>query len=596
MRIRYFILAGIVAAVLFSGSCARVGAPPGGPRDTIPPKVLESKPENFSVNFTGNEIEIRFNEFIQLENVQKKLIVSPPLPERPDVRMKGKTLVIRLNNTLLDSTTYTFNFGDAIRDYSEGNVLENFSYVFSTGPALDSLQIHGQLEDAFTLHPPEEAYVLLYDHLGDSVPFLEKPLYVSIADGEGRFFLRNLKADTFRMVALVDGNLNYMYDPGQDMIGFPDSLIVLRAVPAYSPSHDTTTVDSLRVLPGPDFLLRLFMEDKEQQYLKNTLRPRRELVTLIFNLPARHPVLTVADTVIAGTWYIPEQSVTGDTLGLWLTDSALIRRERFDLAVNYEAQDSLGRPVRVTDTVTFRLKTPKKGKRGAKKEEQGPRLELASNASRGTQELNTPLYLITSAPVESTDTTRMHFFREEDTLWVPQPYHLIKDTFYLRRFIVKCPWQEATQYKLELLPGAFTDIYGHTQDTLTVKFHTRKTEDYGNFRLNLENIDGQTLVQLWDLSEEKKIREQIVTSDTSVLFGYLQAGKYLVKAVADSNRNGKWDTGIYLEKIQPEAVAYFSKEINIKANWDVEETWRVTYDFKPRISEKSRRKRKRGGL
>jgi len=588
----YIIIAGIVAAALFAGACARVGSPPGGPKDTTPPKVLASTPDNHSVNFTGNTIEIRFDEFVELENVQKKLIVSPPLPKRPDIRMKGKTLVIKLNNPLLDNTTYTLNFGDAIRDFNEGNILENYTFVFSTGSALDSLLIHGQLEDAFTLHPPEEAFVLLYDHLGDSVPLLEKPLYVSKADQDGNFSLQNLKADTFRLVALVDGNLNYKYDPGQDMVGFSDSLIHVEPTPSFSPSHDTTTTDSLRVLPGPRFLLRLFTEEMEQQYLKNSSRPRKEMVILIFNLPALHPELTPLLTDVPTSWYIPEKSVTGDTLGLWLTDTSLIHLERFDLAVNYLASDSLGNPTRITDTVTLRLKTPNKGKKSSRKTEKSQTLlQIASSASQGRQELNQPLLLESSAPAGETDSARILFFRLEDTVYVRQPYLFRQDSFFLRRYIITCPWKENTKYKLVLLPGAFTDIYKNTIDTTEISFQTRRLEDYGNFQLNLLNIHGQTLVQLWDVSEQNRIRQNIVLSDTSVYFGYLNPGKYIIKAVADTNQNKKWDPGVFLKKIQPEPVAYFVKVINIKANWDMEETWEVKYDFTPRLKERSKKRR-----
>ena len=374
------------------------------------------------------------------------------------------------------------------------------------------------------------------------------------------------------------------------MVGFLDSLLVLTPTGAYSPSHDTTTIDSLRKIPGPDLLLRLFLEDMEQQYLKNTLRPRKELVTLIFNLPALHPEITPLDSGILSPWYIPEESVTKDTLNLWLTDTLLIHRERFDLAVNYEVKDSLGNPMRITDTVTFRVKVSKKGRKSKKKEKSKPALLIASNASGGRMNLNSHLYLETSAPVKNADTSRMRFYRYEDTLRFRQPYTLEKDSFFLRRFMIRCPWKENTQYSFELLPGSFTDIYGNTPDTTLIKFHTRKMEDYGNFKLDLENINEQTIIQLWDASEKKKIRQFIVSSDTSVYFGYLNPGKYLVKAIADLNKNKKWDTGIFLEKVQPEPVAYFRKEISIKANWDVEETWAVTYDFKPRLSKKNKRR------
>ncbi len=590
MKTGHYVIAGIIAAMILTGACARVGSPPGGSKDTTPPKVMESKPANHSVNFTGSSIEIRFDEFIQLDNVQKKLIVSPPLQKRPDVQIKGKALVIHLHDTLLKNTTYTFNFGEAIKDVDEGNILKNYSFVFSTGPALDSLQIHGQLVNAFTLHPPKEAFAMLYEDLNDSAPMLQKPLYVSKADKNGRFSLHNLKADTFRIVALVDGNLNYMYDPGQDMIGFLDTLLYIYPGKNFLPVCDTIKSDSLTREPGSDLLLRLFTEDKQQQYLKNTDRPLREYIQIIFNLPAPHPDITLLESDTTASWYIPEKYITNDTLGLWLTEPSLIHKDRFDLAVTYEAKDSMGNPLHVTDTVTLRVKSNtavRKSKKSKKiKTKEKPALTLSISASGRKQELNRALVIKTSMPVEKADTSKIRFYRYKDTIKVRQPFLPKKDTFSLRTFILQCLWHENTRYELELLPGAFTDIYGHGHDTLTTSFRTRKMEEYGNLKFNLTDISGTTLIQLWNTREDARIRQFIIKADTSVHFDYLKPGKYIIKAVADRNHNGKWDTGNYLEKYPPEPVAYFSKVLNIKANWAVEETWDIQYDFKPRLSSK----------
>jgi hypothetical protein len=168
----------------------------------------------------------------------------------------------------------------------------------------------------------------------------------------------------------------------------------------------------------------------------------------------------------------------------------------------------------------------------------------------------------------------------EDSLEIPQPYTLEKDTFFLRRLHLRCPWQESTGYVLEFLPGAFTDIYGLTNDTVRLEFHTASLEDYGNLVLNLTSPGGEVVIQMWDDNEKKRIREASIHSDTTLRFGFLKPGKYILKAFADENGNGQWDPGILLEKKQPEAVAYFNKILNIKANWDMEESWDILFDFR----------------
>jgi len=480
------------------GACARVGAPPGGSKDITPPRPLEYDPPNYSVFFDAPVIEIRFNEFIQLDQVNKKLIISPPLTEKPEIRLKGKSMVIRLNNTLLDSTTYTLNFADAIKDFTEGNILENFTYVFSTGSYIDSLQVHGQLLEAADLTPPEDALVMLYDNLADSAPFLQKPLYVSKANSYGMFVLKNLKADTFRLYGLVDGNLNYLYDPGGDEVAFLDTVIILTPGPDYAPFPDSLVTDSIYSLPGHNFVMRLFTEETAQQYLKSYDRPLGEFLFLVFNQPAVEAVISLADTTVS-SWFLPERSVTGDTLGLWITDTTLAHAARLRITATYQAPDSLGRLVTVTDTVTLRLKPKKGGGKGKKqKTEEKPVLSVTTSLSGNRQELNSDLVLETSAPLAVYDTSLIRFTRMEDTLEVLQPYTLQKDTFFLRRLRLSCPWQESTPYVLEILPGALTGIYGLTNDTVLLEFHTASLEDYGNLVLNLSAPGGEVVIQMWD--------------------------------------------------------------------------------------------------
>ena len=202
----------LLISVLFISRCARVGAPPGGPKDEDPPKVKKSTPENYSVNFDQKTIKVDFDEYVLLKELNQKLIVSPPLEDKPNVRLKGKSMIIEIEEELHDNTTYTFNFNDAIVDNNESNPIVNYQFVFSTGQVLDSLKYGGGIIDAFNLQIPEEVYILMYDDLSDSVIYKSRPLYVSKADEKGNFLIQNLKADTFQIYALKDANMNVMYE------------------------------------------------------------------------------------------------------------------------------------------------------------------------------------------------------------------------------------------------------------------------------------------------------------------------------------------------------------------------------------------------
>ncbi|NOY38614.1 MAG: hypothetical protein GXO83_13690 [Chlorobi bacterium] len=587
MKLRYITYFFIIPALSVGFSfCARVGNPSGGPKDKDPPKVIYTDPENYSTHFDARTITIVFDEYIKLDKVNQKLVISPPLAERPDIRIRGKGIVINLNDTLRNHTTYTFNFGDAITDNNEGNILVNFSYVFSTGDALDSLETGGKIVDAFTLKVPKDTYAALYDDLDDSAALLQKPLYISKIDKKGTFALRNLKQDTFRIIGLADANGNFRYDPGVDMIGFLDTLLILdpkRFAPVHiSPGDTSAAAKKKKKYAGPEIYLRLFLEDVEDQYLKSNERPGDEFFWLIFNRPTRDVSVRLASDTTRKGWFIPEKFVKGDTLGFWLTDTSLVRQEKIKVLVSYPVLDSTQRWIFTTDTVTLQ----KKGKGNIKQtrartaEPSPPPVKKAviitSASSRQPLELKHQLILSSATPVQKWDTSRVTLTWLQDTLKNRLPFTLRHDTSHLRNYILQAEWQPETKYQLTFFPGALTDIYGDSNDTLLVSFQTRKTEDYGNLKLNLKGISGQTIILLQDV-KGTLFRQTIVYADTSISFLYLKPNKYKVKAISDLNGNGKWDTGNYLQHRQPEPVSLYSKTLNIRANWDIEENWTLRF-------------------
>jgi len=560
----------ITAILIFSfEQCAKISAPVGGKRDVTPPVLEKSLPPNYCVNFNEKKIEIEFDEYIQLKNINQKLIVSPPLQKKPIIRIKGKGLVIDIKEKLQDSTTYSFNFGDAIADNNEGNVLNNFQFVFSTGPMLDSLTIHGQVKYAFNLQTPEEAFVLMYDDLSDSAIFKNKPLYITKINKKGFFHLNNLKADTFRLYALEDGNSNYQYDPPEP-VAFVSGTLQTKPE-TNAPIRINDSLVSADSLPGGS-LLYMFIENASKQYLKNASRTRKENLLFEFNMPPEGNVgiKFLKDTTLVHP-YIEEQHQHKDSLELWLTDTALINREVLSVVLEYLMNDDEIKK----DTIKIRFsKAKKKLKKGrTQKATEQAFLKLNLNAkNRKPFDINAPLYIKSPTPIEKTDSSKWHLYSIKDSLETEESLDWGKKEKQLKKIILPYTWIPDTKYSMVLYPGAITDIYNLTNDTLNLTFTTRKEEYYGRIILELNQITELIQIQLLD-SKEKVIRQIQVQSDTTLLFDFLPPGEFLIKSFLDENKNGKWDTGSILKKIQPEKVIYYGEKIKVRSNWDFKKTW-----------------------
>jgi len=581
-----------------------------------PPKVMESFPQNYSKNFDQKKIEIVFDEFIVLDNVNQELVISPPLPDRTDVRLKNKSILIEMENELRDSTTYTLNFGQAIKDNNEGNLLENFEFVFSTGDYLDSLSVYGQLLNAIDNKPPEDPVsIMLYDHLYDSVVYKEKPVYIGKTDKNGYFALNNLRPDTFKVFALKDVNFNSLFDLPNEEIAFLDSLIYLtpeffsRFVP------DTTQVDSVISVDTEEeaqaksngfrkersgrtigenkknekqkekfrfgkkenfdkilIELYLFTEKNEKQFLDDNSRDQNNLLEFNFNLPVSdsfHFRSLIPDNE---DWYLYHENVARDSFQLWVTDSTVIKSDSVFLELNYLAKDSLFRDYVKTDSVMFIYREPvtksKKNKNKEEKEKEG--LKLVFQPKGKTLELNASTWLQTKTPILAFDSSKINFLRTVDTLQVPTDFRLFSDSLSLLKTEFKTSLEPNTEYQFTVYPGAFTDIYGQTNDTITQQFTTRKSDYYGALLVNVTGTKGDSvIVQVLD-EKEKVLRTSYINEDQVIRYDYMKPTAYKLKCIYDRNGNGKWDTGKYLEKIQPERVKYYKGDVSVRSNWDVE--------------------------
>ena len=606
--IRAMFFAGLIFLLFMHYSCAKVGTPTGGPKDINPPVYVGGTPAERSTNFNGKEVDLTFDEFIQLKDQNRELIISPPLEKRPLVRVRDKTIRITLNNELIPQTTYTLNFGNSVTDINEGNVLPDYEFVFSTGNTIDSLSVIGKVVNAFDLKPSKEEEVMvgLYTDLSDSAPLLKIPTYIGRASKTGLFSINNIPADTFRMIALKDANNNRKYDPGNESVAFMDSLLIVSPGNVKPVTFIRDTVKIIRpgtkaagkktpavkadtiIAPGKNLnavniSLFYFQEESKKVFLDTKKRESPEKLLFIFSRPPHDTVrLEPLNFTSAKNWLLREYSGNKDTLTCWITDTLIARLDTLKLKVTYLTTDSANQFVSKTDTLSLRFQIKSSGGSQARKgkSETTPVkknvLALAASIGKGgSQNLNQPIVFTTGRPLDTLKPGDIELFRIEDSISIVQPFTVIKDSVNIRAFRLKSGWQEGSQYRLIVRPGAVTDIYGLKNDSLALTFATQKAEYYGRILLTLNGDRFPLLVQLLD-ERETVTAQQSVNQSGLIVFDYLAPRKYLLKVIFDRNNNRKWDTGNYLKHIQPEKVYYHILSEPVRSNWDHEVTWNIS--------------------
>ncbi len=576
--------------LLFCWSCAQQGSPSGGPRDEDPPVVLESDPPNYSTRFEARKIEVTFDEYIVLDNVNQELIVSPPMEEQPTVKLRKRTLIIEYVDTLKSNTTYTFNFGDAIVDLHEGNKLQNFEYVFSTGDILDSMSVRGTLQYAENLEVPDEPIsIMLYTDLRDSVPLLDIPLYVGRSNDSGVFSVNNLRPDMYKVFALKDGNNNFLFDLPSEEIGFLDTSLIVNAEFSrqllgdsivMSATPDTVYADSSGVVSdsiadsGPDLNaiyidLNLFSEASEIQYLTDNEREDRRKLQLVFALPLTDSfffeTLQAADE--NEPRFLEHFSTNRDSLTLWVRDSLHYKKDSLRMAINYTVKDTSEQYVVRRDTLMFTYREKQsKNRKGDAVQKEEEKLVVNTMRNNGKQDLNLDISLLLDFPVGSLEDTLFKLYHIPDSVEIPHPFVLKADSLNPYRAILKTSWESASKYRMLALPGAVSSIYPMQHDTIDVSFITRDLEFYGKILLSLANVNNQVVVQL--ISGKTIVEERIVKADGLYTFPFLSPKEYTFKFIHDLNENGKWDTGEYLKKLQPEPVELLPVTVEVRSNWD----------------------------
>ncbi len=516
--------------------CARRGTPTGGPQDVTPPELIRTEPENFSTEFNSKRIRLYFDEYIKLEDVQNQLIISPPLQYQPVIRPQGgvsKYVEVTIKDTLKENTTYTLNFGQSIVDNNEGNPNSFLTYVFSTGTYIDSLTLSGAVKDAFNRKADEFISVMLYEldtAFTDSTVFKRPPNYISnTLDSLPVFELKNLKAGKYKLIALKDINKNNLFDQRQDKIGFVEDTI-------------TIPTDSI-------YLLNLFKEVPDYSISVPSYVAKNKIIFGYQGIREDFSIETFTELPDSVRTTILKDRET-DTLNYWLTPTDLD-------SIVFMVQNTI-----LDQKDTFTVKT---------RDLPLDSLKLSNN-SRGKLGFEDTFSMFGNTPIVEVDTSKIDFFISDS---IPYPYGYELDS--LKSQIDFSFEKEANQsYNFSLLPGAITDFFGIQNDSLDYRFSTGSYADYGNLRMNISGaVRYPMIVQLTNEQGEIQ-REKISEIPQPVEFNNLDPATYLVRVIFDDNANGVWDTGNYLKKIQPEKISYYPDVIEVRANWELEQSFVIT--------------------
>ena len=584
-------------------SCASMGRPDGGPYDELPPKFMGSTPTLHAVNAKNKKIELRFDEFIKLEKPSEKVVVSPPQMEQPEIKVVGKNVVVELLDTLKDATTYTIDFSDAIVDNNEGNPMGNFSYSFSTGASIDTMEVSGTVLNAADLEPIKGILVGLHQNLNDSA-FSRLPFdRVSRTDSRGRFTIRGIAPGKYRIYALMDGNQNYLFDSKTETVAFSDSLVVpsfMMATRQDTLWKDSLNIDTIktvgytRFMPD-DIILRAFKEENTRQYLARSQRDAENHFILKFSAKADSLPVLKGLNFNAEDAFVIEANEGNDSICYWIKDSLVYQMDTLAVQMDYFYTDTLNQLVPKTDTLYLANKLTKEQRDRLKKEEQekkekerkkrekkgetikpDPTPFLKMNVDAPSSfDVNRNMVLAFEEPLARIDTSSIHVNVKVDTLWVETPFLLVADSVVPRKYEILADWQPEKEYQLLIDSAAITGLYGlHTKE-VKQEVKVKKLDEYGTLLFNIRGIGETGIVELLDNSG-KVLRSQPVTSERTADFYYLSPNaKYYVRLFNDRNGNGKWDTGNVENHVQPEEVYYFPKVWDMKANFQFEETWDI---------------------
>ena len=582
-KLKHILLAACLLLTAFLAQrCANAVAPTGGPKDSAPPKVVEAVPENQSTNFLGKKIEITFDEYITLENANQKVLISPPLNEKPDIKLHNKTVVVKFKESLAPNTTYTINFGQAIKDLHEGNQFKDYVYSFSTGNHIDTLLIAGKVLNAEDKKPIEDVYVSLYaadrDNL-DSLPLNTKPTYITKTDKDGRFSLNGLADKKYLVFALKDVNANLYFDLPNEEVAFLDTLVSASYHQMLKPqtvATDSVTTDSTFLVPKDtvpqrvfdqnalNLTLYMFTEVDSSQVLLEKKLVEEGLLQFVFRHPAKDATVMTHEMLPDTFNLVTLHSSEYDTIKWYFTPNV---KDSLWVQVKYDTV--------INDSTRYSLKYKEPG--GNRRRKAAPKKLSVSNnlLGRGGLIPGQDLILRFSEPIVD---YRMHdstVFKCDTVIYYDRlAFEKADEDGLLYRLTT--PFYADSSYSFEIPDSVFFGIRGRTNDAFKVDFHVLKDDEYGNIYITVVPPEGmkQVVVQLTNESG-KVLKEETITQKQEVMFEYLMPARYKLRAILDADGNGKWSTGNYHHHSLPETVVEYKDPLEIKAGWDIDldEVW-----------------------
>jgi hypothetical protein len=578
----------LIITLVFFHSCAKEMAPTGGPKDTTPPLVIREIPPNNSVNFDEKRIKIYFDEFVQLKNIQEELLISPPFAEKPKMVLKGKKLVITFQDTLPTNKTVNFSFYNAIVDINEGNPLYDYQYVFSTGNTIDTSFIDGRLLYAETGKAVEKTHIHLYENFEDSVVSKKLPSYMARTNKDGIFVIKSLGTGPYKLFALDDKNRNDLYDQPTEPIAFVfdsikpevewttiyDTLQIIDSINVAL--NDTVFYDSIienrvQVSKLKPFQMRMFVKDYKKHYIRTKKRLRMGLFSFGFNRPLDtigFSAELLKPQTDKNTWF-EEERVSSDSLLYWVSDSALYKSDSIQLKISYPFNDSLNNIITKTDTIFLAYDLDKLTK-------EDTTISIKNNLRSNKLDIDTTLQITFSEPVKEVNEDLIYFKIKTDTAFANYPFqwNLVTN----KQATVSFNPDLLADYRLILDSLSVTGMYGNVLDSSVTTFSFFEKGDYGNFILLVDTLQPNAIYEL--IQKKKVVRRIKYATQKSIDFNQLIPGKYNLRVLIDNNNNGVWDTGNYYEKLQPELIIAFPTEIVIKENWDTEQNWDISDEYK----------------
>lgn len=597
-------------ALILTAACASIGNPDGGRFDETPPRVVGSSPADGAVNVSKRKVQILFDEYIKLEKASEKVVISPPQIEPANVRADGKRVKVDFYDSLRANTTYTIDFSDAIEDNNEGNPMGQYTFSFSTGDVIDTMQVSGRVLNAADLEPIKGIMVGLYpaDSTWNDTLFRTRPfLRVSRTNGEGRFTIKGVKDGAYRVRALEDKDGDFVFSQKNERVAFDTTVYVTGSFPDVRMDtvwRDSLWYDSIRVVPythytPDDVLLLAFLEDGQERHLLKTVYPEPTNFTFYFTAPS-DSTPRIKGLNFDERCLVADASLKNDTVTFWVTDTALIhRQDTLSMILSYMETDTLGQLVVTNDTLDLSPKTTyakiaaerskqieawekdrERRQKKAKKPlpyEENPYERIWLEAGfkpSGSLAPNQNVRYLAKEPILEVDTTKIHFYVKKDTDWLPAPFLFMPEERSAKSYMLYAEWEPGQKYRFVMDTAAVVSVLEHESKSVRQEFHVRAVEEYGSIFIHVISPDTGVVVQL--LSKNDKVEAQQRTDkDGNADFFFMKPGEYYMRCYVDANGNGQWDTGDYASGLQPERVYYFGKPLPLKAQWDLRQDWDV---------------------